>query len=104
MIYFITDITYIKIGYTKNDIKKRLKQLQTSNAKKLYLLGWMEGTMEDEKRLHTIFGQYKVRHNGEWFKPDESLLTFINNNNLKENCKVENIDGQIMSFLSIKTT
>jgi len=24
-------------------------------------------------------------------------------NNLKENCRVENIDGQIMSFLSIKT-
>lgn len=104
MIYFITDITYIKIGYTKNDIKKRLKQLQTSNAKKLYLLGWMEGTMEDEKRLHTLFGKYKVRYNGEWFEPDESLLTFINNNNLKENCKVENIDGQVMSFLSIKTT
>ena len=104
MIYFITDVTYIKIGYTKNDIQKRLKQLQTSNAKKLYLLGWMEGNMVDEKRLHTIFGKYKVRYNGEWFKPDESLLTFINDNNLKENCRVENIDGQIMSFLSIKTT
>lgn len=103
MIYFITDITYIKIGYTKNNVQKRLKQLQTSNAKKLYLLGWMEGTMEDEKRLHTIFGKHKVRYNGEWFRPDKSLIDFINKNNLKENCRVENIDGQIMSFLSIKT-
>ena len=35
MIYFITDLHNIKIGYTKNSVKKRLKQLQTSCSEQL---------------------------------------------------------------------
>ena len=104
MIYFITDGTYIKIGYTKNSIQKRLKQLQTSNAKKLYILGWVNGDEKTEKQLHKKFEQFRIRSNGEWFMPEEQLLTYINDNNLKENCYVDVMDGMVMSFLSIKST
>ena len=54
-IYFITNGENIKIGYTKNSVQKRLKQLNTGIAKHLYILGYMNGTMADEENLHSKF-------------------------------------------------
>lgn len=102
MIYFITDTKNIKIGYTKNPIEKRLKQLQTSCADRLYILGWIDGDMECEKKLHRTFANSRIRYNGEWFTPTEDLIDFINNNNKKENVYVCNENDVIMTYFSIK--
>lgn len=42
-VYFITDLFNIKIGYTKNNPNKRLKQLNTGSPNQLYLLGYIKG-------------------------------------------------------------
>lgn len=75
MVYFITDKKNIKIGYSKNP-NKRIKQLNTGNAKKLMLIGYMNGDKNKEKELHCQFSQ--DRSNGEWFSPSDELLDFIN--------------------------
>lgn len=77
-VYFITDPFNIKIGYTKNNPNKRLKQLNTGSPNQLYLLGYIKGTKKDEDRLHKTFNEFKIRNNGEWFQSDETLISYIN--------------------------
>lgn len=63
--YFLfneSDITRIKIGKT-SDLDQRLRQLQTSCADRLVLLGWIEG--DHESVLHDLFAA--DRCSGEWF-------------------------------------
>lgn len=73
-IYFIKHGNFIKIGYSEN-IKKRLKSLQTACPEKLELLFSISGTMETEKRLQRKFKQYNC--SGEWFNFDGKLKEFI---------------------------
>lgn len=77
-VYFISNQYSIKIGYTKNNPKKRLKQLQTGSSERLYLLGYVKGDLEKEKTLHKKFAQFKLRNNGEWFSADDELIEYIN--------------------------
>ena len=102
MIYFITDGNCIKIGYTKNDVRKRLKQLQTSNPNRLFLLGYVEGDKNDEKMLHKKFSSSIVRINGEWFSPTQDLLDFINDNSLDDNTYVDIIDNQVRGLFRLR--
>lgn len=102
MIYFITNGNFIKIGYTKNDVKKRLKQLQTSSPDTLYLLGYEEGDINKEKSLHALFSSDRIRSNGEWFTPSERILNYINSVNLQPNTQVDIIDNCVRSLFSIK--
>ena len=76
LIYFIQsgDAGYIKIGHT-NDIRQRLTSLQTGSGEVLHLRATMNGTDNDEKRLHQRFK--RARKHGEWFEPTPKLLTFI---------------------------
>lgn len=102
LIYFITDGKDIKIGYTKHPIKKRLKQLQTGNNSKLYIIGWHKGDEEVEKNLHKRFGEFRKRYNSEWFHCSEEILEYINENSEMSNTKILMVDGKIMPFLCIK--
>ena len=102
MVYFITDGQYIKIGYTKNDAKKRLKQLQTSSPKKLFLLGYINGDKMVEKSLHKQFYKSIVRINGEWFSPTQDLLDYINDNNLDDNIYADIIEGQVVGLFRLR--
>jgi len=70
-VYFITDEkkSGIKIGYTKNNVYKRLKQLQTGNSNKLILLYYIKGSMDKEKSLHNYFSNdYNILN--EWYDYD----------------------------------
>lgn len=100
-VYFITDGVNIKIGFTKLKVETRLKQLQTSNVNKLFVLGYITGTMEDEKRIHKIFGENRIRYNGEWFEPVPNLIEYINTYNEMKNCYVDWLDGKLMPFFSV---
>ena len=80
-VYFIYDNSNIKIGFTKN-IKKRMKELQTSNSNKLMLLGYINGDINKEQFLHNQFKNYQILN--EWFKPDQALIDYINENNVMD--------------------
>lgn len=75
-IYFIQseDGGPIKIGFSE-DPKTRLVALQTHNPAKLQILSVIEGSSDDETRLHKKFADHKVQ--GEWFRPHRSILDFI---------------------------
>ena len=86
-VYFISNGEAIKIGFSKNPVEKRLKQLQTGSSLKLSLVYSIEGvTMDFEKTLHNYFGsQYNKR--GEFYE-SEAVMRWINQYKL-------NIEAQI---------
>lgn len=80
-VYFIQsdENQYIKIGHTA-DLNKRKSQLQTGSAGKLSYIGTIlfpseERAIQVEESIHKSFST--IRLHGEWFAPDEALLTFI---------------------------
>jgi len=76
-IYFIrSEKTHaIKIGFTADQVEKRLSSLQTAHPYKLQLLATTLGTVEYEKSLHARFSSHRLE--GEWFKPHPDVLAFI---------------------------
>ena len=104
-IYFITNKENIKIGFTSVNPQKRLKQLNAGSDKQLYLLGYQFGSMDDEKELHNRFQKFRIRDNAEWFYPDQSIIDYINQNNVVENCYVfvnEYMNNTVMSTLGLR--
>lgn len=75
-IYFIQegDDGAIKIGRSKN-VRGRLALLQTSNPRRLRLLGSFAGVLTDEKKLHDWFASSRLI--GEWSDPTAELLDHI---------------------------
>lgn len=66
MVYFISDGTYTKIGKSKTPLN-RIKDLQTSNANKLYFTHLFDVKDKYEKTLHKLFKDFKTNSNNEWF-------------------------------------
>jgi hypothetical protein len=66
-----------KIGYTRRDVSKRIKELKTGNGSEMYVIDSFKskwGT-KIESQLHRIFRSKKV--NGEWFDlTDEEVKSF----------------------------
>ena len=77
MIYFIQAGRKgpVKIGYTKNNIRDRLKNLQAATAEKLHLIGVLPGEVRNEKELHVKFKDLNIH--GEWYKPETELIQYI---------------------------
>lgn len=104
MVYFIADLNNekVKIGFTKKDNgNHRLKQLQTSNANKLFIVGSVSGDMKKEKYLHKKFIQYKDNLNGEWFSLSDEIINYINDNSEMQ-YKLERIDGKLFPLNYMK--
>ena len=77
-IYYIScnETSRVKIGFTKGNVTKRLKALQTGSTTKLGILAAHSGTMDEEKALHRKFANCHVR--GEWFDAtDDDLYEHI---------------------------
>jgi len=76
MVYFIQQghSGPVKIGYSSNP-RKRIQELQTGSAERLYLLGSIEGDKTKENTLQNYFRKDKMQ--GEWFKPSDSLMDYI---------------------------
>lgn len=100
-VYFLTDGTNIKIGFTKGKIKKRIQQLSTGSSRKIMELGWILGDVLKEKELHSKFYKDRIRYSGEWFRPSEELINYINEVNEKPNTGVDFVDGILMPLLKI---
>jgi len=66
----------IKIGHTRDgQLWQRKQTPQIANPERLQVLGVQAGGREEERRLHGVFTEYRIR--GEWFEPRPELLTFI---------------------------
>ena len=78
MVYFISDKEqkYCKIGKADN-LKKRLKLLQTGHPLKLHVLTTFSGGLKEEQELHRKFKKYRLL--GEWFTLSEEIINFISN-------------------------
>ena len=78
-IYFIQEEESgnIKIGFSEKHPKGRLKDFQTGNSNKLILLGYIEGTYEDEYNLHQEFSEERIREENEWFESSPRLVNRI---------------------------
>jgi hypothetical protein len=76
-VYFIqaAAIGPIKIGFSWGPPERRLASLQTGHYEELRLIGTLDGDMKYEQALHRRFRASRVR--GEWYRPDEDLVTFI---------------------------
>ena len=75
MVYFVQDETGpVKIGWTRNLIR-RLSQLNTSNPRRLRILGVTGGQEREERRIHSRFRHLRIKN--EWFRNDKELLDFI---------------------------
>ena len=74
MVYFIKSGDFIKIG-TTTDIKKRMAVLQVGSPFKLSVLALVEGSFEEESKLHTKFKKQRMK--GEWFKINKKILDYI---------------------------
>lgn len=73
-VYFISDGEFCKIGKADN-VDVRLKQLQTSNAKPLFVIGYIPcknptSALRKEDAFHMKFSKSKA--SGEWYKIDIS--------------------------------
>jgi hypothetical protein len=82
MVYFISDGTYTKIGKSKNPYS-RIKDLQTSNANKLYFSHLFDVKDKYEQVLHKLFKQFKTNSNNEWFHLKDINIELILNSSLK---------------------
>lgn len=71
-----------KIGFTRRDISKRIKELKTGNSMEIALVSYFEsrwGT-KIESTLHHIL---KINHvSGEWYELDDKII-----NNFADECK-----------------
>lgn len=74
-VYFIEEeeTGCIKIGFSEKHPHGRLKDFQTGNSNKLRLIGFIEGSYEDESNLHKEFYEERIRNENEWFKPSIRL-------------------------------
>lgn len=79
MIYFIYDpgSNCIKVGYSKNSPKNRLDSLQCGNPNKLVLIGWFDGTQDDELYIHKKLSEYKCEGGSEWFYANYIVIDFV---------------------------
>ncbi|APR02433.1 TPA: GIY-YIG nuclease family protein [Clostridium botulinum] len=83
-VYFILDTSaanLVKIGFTRN-LKRRIKQLETSNCN-LRLIHKIENCdMEYEKSLHIFFQTERVKN--EWFNYGDSIKEWIKRDKIKK--------------------
>jgi hypothetical protein len=81
MVYFISDGIYTKIGKSKTPLT-RIKDLQTSNANKLFFTHLFDVQDKYEKTLHKLFKNFKTESNNEWFNLKDVNIEHILKGNL----------------------
>lgn len=67
-VYALLAGPFVKIGFTAGTIAARMNELSTGCPYPLTCIGYTEGGMDLEKKLHEEFGEWRVQ--GEWFRLD----------------------------------
>lgn len=90
----------IKIGWTRNSVEARLRNLQTGNRSELRLIGLITGVDHAlERRWHKRFRHVNAR--AEWFNPDPMLLAAIRREAKEPAAKPRKIRGLSSDSLGI---
>lgn len=76
-VYFVKSSGQIKIGFSKDAIK-RVIALRTGSAEAIELLGTIPATLQIERFIHWQFRSFRIH--GEWFRADPELVSFIERN------------------------
>jgi hypothetical protein len=99
VVYFLSDGTNVKIGYTKrNNLNIRVKELSTGSSSPLFVLGFIKnGDINLEKQLHKQFKQINL----EWYETSDELLTYINKNNDLD-VYVDWLDNKLFAYNKMK--
>jgi hypothetical protein len=87
-----------KIGMTKGDINKRMKQLQTGNSNELFIHSYYKTKypFRLEKILHNKFTNYNTLN--EWFElPDSDVINFSNSCKEQEDIILSLLDNPFFS-------
>ncbi len=75
-VYLIDTGSAVKIGFSEtHPDQSRLAELQIASPHELRLIGLIEGTMRDERRLQARFARHRIR--GEWFRRAEEILAYF---------------------------
>lgn len=75
-VYLIGHDSALKIGWTeRHPSKGRLAHLQTATEKTLEIIGYVVGTVEDERELQRRFADHRIR--GEWFHPVQEIVAYF---------------------------
>ena len=72
--------------------------MSTGCAKRIFCLGYFQGTMIDENGLHKKFGNLRMRSESEWFLPSQELIDYINDVNEEKNVFVEKNEDGVMKY------
>lgn len=64
----------IKIGWA-SDVALRVRKLQGAMPYKITVLGMFPGTIDDERRLHIGYAEYRLE--GEWFSRSDKLMALV---------------------------
>ena len=70
----------VKIGITKENVEKRIKQLQTGSPNELVLLNKYKSKnyKKIERFLHKKYNKYSTDGGKEWFElPSDAIINFI---------------------------
>lgn len=84
MLYLIKSNKFLKIGYTSN-LNNRIKQYKTHNPD-IKVLSIIDGTREDEKKLHELCKEWK--YDSEWFYYSPKIIDLFLNHNQLDLCIV----------------
>lgn len=77
-VYFVQAASgHIKVGVAR-DVARRIAEIGANHPEPLRLLGTMTGGYGHEHYVHRLF--HEDRRHGEWFKPSQRLLDFIEDN------------------------
>ncbi|NCI19843.1 GIY-YIG nuclease family protein [Clostridium botulinum] len=91
-VYFILDTSanLVKIGFTRN-LKRRMKQLETSNCNLKIIYKIENCSMDYEQSLHIFFQTERVKN--EWFNYGDSIKQWIKRDKIKKEYfkKVKNV-------------
>jgi hypothetical protein len=87
---------YIKIGITHGSVEERLKQLDKTGTPlpfECYYSAHVADCEKEEKWLHSIFADRRVRANREFFKMNPELVTLaLKKVEIRENIVEENLN------------
>lgn len=73
-VYFVRAGAVVKVG-TSQDVRARLRTLQTGCPEPLQLLAVMRGGRAEEAEVHRLFDYLRIH--GEWFRAEPELMRFI---------------------------
>lgn len=84
MIYFVKtqESDFVKIGYAKRDVTKRVNKFQTGCPERLTIIHQESGGYEDESSYHKLFK--KSHYRGEWFYFSHEISEYIEEVKLTE--------------------